>query len=546
MSRVTPLSNQAPANRPERSAAAGWIGRRLQLALAASLGVTLLAFAIGTRHWPLVGDAPLLHYAVFLMEHGMAPYRQIIDPNMPGTYAVEWAVMHTLGMGGAAWRIFDYSLMALAILFSMAIAGRQAWFAGFFAGGVLTLIHGRDGLLNTGQRDLVMTVFELAACWALFSRVRHEGGRTRDFLWSALFGLCLGAAATIKPIALLLAPLLLVFSGVALRRRGRAATAHITAAIIGIIVPGLLCLAFLLHEQALPAFLHIVFQLIPYHAKLWRRTPGWLLSQAISSVLLPLVIAWLPLAAAQKRWRNWEGACLYAGAAVGLLSFYVQRKGFDYHRYPSEAFLLLLIGLDCTAMLQMPSRRVLQGLAALALAWGVFAIGIGSAAESVRFDWRNQEFFSMLQGDLTQMGGSSLSGQVQCFDMARGCADVLLRMQLVQSTGILYDCYLFSPLDAPEREWERRMFWRQFQANPARVLIFTSTECDAGSDYQYRILTRWPQFSAYLARHYSLQADRVPPHAVRWSRRAGPPTGYRIYVRKAATIEPSDRIPAQK
>ena len=34
---------------------------------------SLLTFIVSSWHWPLVGDAPLMHYVVFLMEHGRAP-----------------------------------------------------------------------------------------------------------------------------------------------------------------------------------------------------------------------------------------------------------------------------------------------------------------------------------------------------------------------------------------------------------------------------------------------------------------------------------------
>ena len=46
-------------------------------------------FAADSWRWPLVGDASLMHYVVFLMDHGASPYRDIAEMNMPGSYLAE-------------------------------------------------------------------------------------------------------------------------------------------------------------------------------------------------------------------------------------------------------------------------------------------------------------------------------------------------------------------------------------------------------------------------------------------------------------------------
>jgi hypothetical protein len=84
-----------------------WLSTWLSTWLAAWLAVLVAA----TWRWPLVGDAPLFHYILLLGAHGMVPYRDIADLNLPGTYAVEWLVMHTLGPGPLAWRLWDFSLL---------------------------------------------------------------------------------------------------------------------------------------------------------------------------------------------------------------------------------------------------------------------------------------------------------------------------------------------------------------------------------------------------------------------------------------------------
>ena len=106
--------------------------RRLLALFSAIVAACLVFFVIWTWHWPLVGDAVLVDYAVFLLEHGMAPYRQIVDVQMPGTYLVDWLVLHVFGTGAIGLRLFDFTLLATVICAMQVIAWRPK---GKFAGG---------------------------------------------------------------------------------------------------------------------------------------------------------------------------------------------------------------------------------------------------------------------------------------------------------------------------------------------------------------------------------------------------------------------------
>ena len=136
--------------------------RLFRVALAASLSVSALLFFVWSWRWPLVGDASLIHYIGWLIGLGWAPYREIGDMNMPGSYLIEIAAMHVFGMGDLAWRLFDFALMAAAGASFFVITRRagapsfaapsrrvgpeDGWLAGLFAACLFILIHGRDGL----------------------------------------------------------------------------------------------------------------------------------------------------------------------------------------------------------------------------------------------------------------------------------------------------------------------------------------------------------------------------------------------------------------
>ena len=513
-------------------------------ALSTVLVLCAAAFVVSSWHWPLVGDAPLMHYVVFLMEHGLAPYRQIVDLNQPGTFAVEAAVMALFGKGALAWRVFDLLLLGATGVAMAAICRDDrpwAWFPALFAAVTFALIHGRDGLIQLGQRDLLMATL-LAAAYALLFQVVRSVNRERYGL-SLAAGLCLGAAASVKPDAVVLAPVLLGL--IAFELRHRRWKLHLGAACAGVLLPLLASFVFLLREHALAAYVELMVHLAPYHASTWRLSPRELLVGAVSSVMLPLFCLWVPVFVMERRWRWFEDRLLLAGFLFGVFSFYLQGRGYPYHRYPSEVFLLLLAGIAFTDALRprtvpvvqtsrsRSSRLILQGCAGAGLVFGALVVVPRSLVQVIHFDWHHDAFQQALRADLTSLGGSGLNGQVQCLEMAGGCITTLYGMQLVESSGFLYDCYLYPTEDqavahTAERERYRRAFMSAFLAHPPRALVVSSDECGP-PDFQYRKLARWPWLDAYLGDHYRLVREHRPTELESWGGRPALPNGYRIY-----------------
>ena len=167
---------------------------RLRLVLTLYFVACVGFFVLRTVHWKQVNDPAQLHYLCFLMDHGMAPYRDLLEINMPGIYLVNWSVMHTLGGGSVAWRIFDLALIGIGAWAMIAIAWPYDWLAGLFGATLFILFHGRDGAGQQGQRDFIIAVLLLGAYAFLFHAFRDR----RQWPMFA-FGLCAGIAATIKP-----------------------------------------------------------------------------------------------------------------------------------------------------------------------------------------------------------------------------------------------------------------------------------------------------------------------------------------------------------
>ena len=497
----------------------------LQALLASVLLFCAAAFVVVSWRWPLVGDAALMHYVVFLMRQGWAPYREIVDLNLPGTYAAEALAMAALGPGALGWRVYDLGLLAAIGLEMGAICGRRSWFAAVWAGCVFALVHGRDGLIDTGQRDLLMAVLVLGGCCVLVC-VRRLWGR-----W--LFGLLLGAAVTVKPIAGVLLPVwlgLLVFH---LRAQERPWRASVGAALVGAAVPVTAMVVALTRWRAWGAFWEVMLRLIPLHASMFRLGVGALLLGSVSSVLLGVFLPGLIVFIAMRRRRGFRAHILLAGLGFGVLSFVLQGRGYPYHRYPSEAFLLLLAGLAFEEGLRS-QRKFVIALSLAELVFGSLVVAPRSLALISHYDWRHDEYGTMLGRDLEELGGAKLTGKVQCLDQAGGCVDALYRTRLVQSTGFLYDCYLFVKPVSVRGEIAQAQYRQAFMAalrrNQPTYLIVMSDECGLRDpDFAYAKLAYWPQLQQMVRSEYVPIRDRTPKNKIAWGGVPVLPYGFRIY-----------------
>lgn len=502
--------------------------------LAVQLGC-VAAWAINSWHWPLVGDTALMRYVVFLMQHGFAPYRQIVEMNMPGSYVAEDFAMHLFGAGAHGSRLFDFSLLATAAIAMLVMARRSALgtgsrYAAAFAAAMFALLHARDGIAQANQRDLIVAVLWLAAMAFLFVWVRGERQTSR--LWMvAAFGLCASAPITLKPTA---APFLLVFlvvGAIQARRAGVGLARWLAFAIAGAALPLIAVLVLLLHAHALSAFWSTLLYLDSFHSRLDAPSLFNVLGALAPGILRPVLLVWIVTAIALKRWRPWPGrwayGCLVAAAALGVICYLLQWKGFSYHRYPLFAFALLISSIDFTEAFR---RRAgwLPVIGLLGLGLLTFSVAPRSLMQADSYYNRPEPYIEDMKADLLTAGGPSLSGNIQCLDMFSGCINALYDLRLVQSTGMFYDCYVFSPHQTPYTLALREEFLGELQARPPQVMVITSQLCFKGP-HGFGKVNNWPEFRIFLEDHYTLALERTPePNARSWNP-PDVPYSYRIY-----------------
>ncbi len=463
------------------------------------LAATLIALAFTSR-WPLVHDAPLMHYVVFLMDHGRAPYRDIVEMNMPGSYMLEWLAIHILGGGATGWWLWDTLSGVLAILAARSIAGPARRYAGTAAGCLAYLHHLSAGPMNWGQRDWIVAVLVLLATACLFHQIRHQQPR-----WIAGFTFFAAIATLIKPPVLLIALCFVLASCWMSRRAARPAAPLLLWSVAGTILPALACLAFLLRWGVLPDFLTVLRGLVPYYAGLQQVGFAYLLTRAIPYVFLPLAAgaAYLYLTGPSRR--TWEQNFLLGGVLAGALLFISQRKGWTYHLGLELSFLSLFVMLEIDRALLLPDRRRLVALATLFVATLLtLPTDLGIIVVRSRYPMDN---IHHLEADLDRLGGPALSNNVQCLDMTLGhCIDVLYRLQLVQTTGYIYDFYLFPQnANAVTRPLQAR-FLHEMDSHPPKVIVL-SAQIWPGEQTGYFELGNWPAFNDWLALHYQLESQ---------------------------------------
>ncbi len=495
---------------------------RLRLLLTSFLLLLVAVMAVETIHWPWTNDAQIFHYAVFLMSRGLAPYRQIVDLNLPGSYLSEWVGMHLAPSTDLSYRLYDLLLLALFGWAAVVIARPYNWFAGVLAATLFALLHASEGAWMLGERDFVMAVLLAGAYACTFSATRPKAHPTEKGATALFFGaLFLAMACTLKPFALLYAAPLF---GLSLRRTARA-YAPVLAAFA---LVAFFALGFLLWRDSLPAFLGSL-RLAAGYSSTHRTSFAYMLHHSTPRGLYLLLPPALLLSVLHRSWRIPEVLSLQIATILGLVSYFVQNKGFIYHRYPWVAFALLWLTIECVLALKNTSsfRVPSAALAAVTLAATAFLVAPFYLYRTFHMPPDNSMPTSIVQDLRTlQRSGVALDTHIQCLDGIAGCYSALYRLQLASSTGFMGDQLLFQQTSTPAVERARALFWQQLASNPPNV--FVETNYWYGGPQQFTKINTWPAFQAWLLANYTLLQTRTfPAHTGDID-----PIGYQIYLRR--------------
>jgi hypothetical protein len=476
-----------------------------------AVGGVVVAWLVGrSLGWPLVHDAPLMHYVAWRISEGAVPYRDLFDMNFPGVYLLHLAVVTTLGTGDAAWRAADLGWLTLTgalIAAFVAPWGRRAAAA---AALLFALYHLAGGAWQAGQRDFLLCAFLLAGALGVSRALESPAAGRRARLPLAWGGLAMGASVVLKPHAAALAAGLAVLIALAAWRDRSGLVASVGTFVAGALVVPAAVGVWLGAAGALPAWRAIVLDyLVPLYSRLGRgaawsvyRPECWLVLGA--GALISVVSA---LGAGRFAARH---AVAALGLAYGLAHFVVQGKGWEYHLYPLAAFAIVLLVAEVEPLLARRRAVAVPLLATVLLAAGLLA---AKATEASAARWERDK--AARARDLAaEMARRLTPGDtVQVLDTTGGGIHALLRLGVIQPTRFLYDFHFFHDPGHPTIAALREELVRGLEARPPRLVVVFEEGWPAGG---YERLRTFAALEERLAGY-----DLVRPGA-----------GYRIYAQR--------------
>jgi hypothetical protein len=466
--------------------------------------------------WPLIHDAPLMHYVAWILAQGGLPYRDVFDMNLPGVYLIHAAVLAVAGPGDLAWRLFDLGWLAATcgLLWAYCRPVGDRWSAGG-AAALFALYHLSGGAWRAGQRDFLLCLLVLAGAYAVARGA--EAGTSGPL---ALGGLVLGAAVMVKPHAALF---WVLCAGLASAGRGPTRSTIRAAGIVvgmGLVVPALV-LGWLAGRGGLAAFLDIfVGYVVPLYGHVGRTsvveaTRWHPFGRPLWSLLLLLGILAL-LAAPTLPVRKGLAA---AGALYGLVHFVVQGKGWEYQLYPLALFLCALAPWAVSRLRAVEWPRALDLWGArrpVALAvWALVVLVLGAKGVDAREpDWIAEKArrVTAITRDLAPLVPAGAT--VQVLDTTAGGVHALLRLGLRQPTRFIYDFHFFHDVDDPRiRALRAELLAGLAAGRPAAVVVLE----DSWPELGYERLAAFPELARMLETSFTLAVT-------------GP--GYRIYAKR--------------
>lgn len=467
-------------------------------ALVVAFAAVALTLAWRSLAWPLVHDAPILHYIAWTLAEGAAPYRDVFDMNQPGVYALHLAVLETLGAGDAAWRAFDLAWLALSALAIGALAAPWGVVAASGGGLAFATYHLAGGAWQAGQRDFLLCPFLVAGVLGV---ARWVEGRER-LASLAGAGAAMGAAVTVKPHAGLLAAALGVVVVVAAARAGGlhavAAPALVYAAAASLAPAA--AVGWLAAVGALGAWREtVVDYLVPLYSRLGRDA-AWAIHRGEVWLALGLGTVLSVGAAARARRFGPRHALALLGVGYGLVHFLGQGKGWEYHLYPLAAFVAVLLFAEVGPALATARWSAAPLAVTLLAALALLAV---KGAEASPAGWERDKA-RRVEALVHELGARLRRGDtVQVLDTTEGGAHALLRLGLRQPTRFVYDFHFFHDVDTPVVRALRAELIRGLDAQPPRFVVLFEHGWPAGG---YERVNAFPELARRLATRYEVVA----------------------------------------
>lgn len=468
---------------------------RLIRAAAVLLFVLLGLLAVFSLTWKFQHDSAVMMYIAFLIERlDFAPYRDLFDINLPGSYLAYAAIGRLGGYSDLGGRVAGLIVLAAILVVNWGwlrqVSPRAAWL-GSALWGVLYLGLGPNMSL---QREQLM-LLPLLGSVALASN-RSLARLSRNLM----AGLCLGMAATIKPQVLVGLPML-VLAG-AWSDEGRETDGAtwstqvirtLSIALVGVSIPLILVVIYLWAIGALGALLDMAVKYWPLYTSLdggHRKQVGWarLANTAMSYRDFGGLGVWLAPAAMgafvalyQSTLGTWQKRQVWIlTGLVASYSIYAALAG-QFWRYHWLPFYFFAVQLATLCVVERPRSEPVARLAfpSVVLAATIMTVfPVNLTVEALRWrklptplpERRAVEISRFLDARLRE------GDTVQPLDWTGGAAHALLISKARLATSFVYDFHFYHDVSTPYIQALRRRFIGELKQSRPRFIVEVTDE----------------------------------------------------------------------
>jgi hypothetical protein len=480
------------------------------------LAACALVQIVQSRHWPLFGDAPLMHYPAWLISQGAIPYRDIFDQQFPGLYLLHLCIITFLGPGDFAWRMADLLSLLLINIGIFSFLKRFGFLPALLAVSLFSCYHLNGDPFHAGQRDFFMLMFIMLGTFCTASSLERSFALTQLFMG----GFLLGAVTMIKPhAALYFLMMASVIGGCAVRQRQSMVKPLAVFFISATIVPAGILTWLALNGGLLP-LIDITFNyLLPIYATM--KHPGAEKANFLIGYLIlyvPIVIesaclVMITLAAffMQKRLQL-QMVIATLGLSYGIFHFLSQGRAWQYHLYPLVLFMILLVATWLPSY-KTGKKSILQIVAIAVMIQLVLGIGIKSVAH-IANNTRDWSYSPQLIEDLRSR--LKPGDKVQLFTSDGFCVHALYTLKVPIASRFMMDMHFFHEREYPYVKKIRAELITTLQKEPPKLIVVSLLSYIGG--WNYNRLKMFPELYSLLNSAYKLAVER---------------DFYRIYERKS-------------
>ncbi|AFM23420.1 hypothetical protein [Desulfomonile tiedjei] len=471
--------------------------------------------------WPVVDDLAYLQYCGYLFaEHGLTPYKDFYDFQMPGTHLLFSALVWLVGVSALKWRLLDIALTSLLLtVTALWMRKKFNWQVALFGSQLVGFMYFSFGPNWSLQRDFIM-LLPISLALVLLAAVKHKSLYRTCWCIGLLFGL----SAAIKPQAAIGLPVVLFMAELEAREKDAYRKGSFLRLIyvslsgfFGFLLPLALIFLWLYHTDAFYPFLDIwtkylpcynsllgwdvcgsTYERIAFIAKNYVKFGGFAILIAPLTLSLYFTLFFSSAPRSQKRWSLF----LTALAFVYSVNVAMAGKFFPYHWLPVFYFFVLVASLCIAALSQEMARS--------AKTFPIMVLLISSAILFRPSGFTLRPLIGhpvSIERDLVQMvrclttgGDTPHSVQVLAHNGTAHRAAILSKS--ISGSRFLTDTIFYVNEQSPTVQELRQRFLKEFLANKPEFIL------EGGCQVRSKTTDGFPALQRAIRENYSIVCEK--------------------------------------